>query len=102
MRTPRRYGVVVELAFAPILDPPTLADSCQGGLENLIIRPPVTHHLIQTIGREVLDELIHLLGSDTIGEQLARHSSHLEVGQRAVAVKGNKLGSKKAHECSPG
>ena len=102
VRAPRRYGVVVELAFAPVLDTPTLADARQGGLDNLIIGPPVPHHLIQAIGGEVLDELIHLLGRDTIGEQFARHVSHLKVGQRAVAVKGNKLGSKKAHECSPG
>ncbi|MNH93591.1 hypothetical protein D3C73_461950 [compost metagenome] len=101
MRTPSRYGVVVELAFTFVLDTPTLADPRQGGLDNLIIWPPVTHHLIQAIGGEVLDELIHLLKRDTIGEQFARHVSHLKVGQRAIAVKGNKLGSKKAHECGP-
>ncbi|MNS60869.1 hypothetical protein D3C72_938800 [compost metagenome] len=101
MGAPRRYGVVVELTFAPVLDTPTLTDARQGGLDDLIIRPPVTHNLIQTIGGEVLDELIHLLKRDTIGEQFARHVSHLKVGQRAIAVKGNKLGSKKAHECGP-
>ncbi|MNL20217.1 hypothetical protein D3C87_1414540 [compost metagenome] len=101
MRAPGWHSIVINLTLVTIFDAPTLAGASQCGFDDFIIRPPVTHHLIQTIGGKVLNELIHLLKRDTISEQLARHVPHLKVGQRAVAVKGNKLGSKKAHECGP-
>ncbi|MCY1433357.1 hypothetical protein D9M71_493840 [compost metagenome] len=101
MRAPGRHGVVVQLSFAAILDAPALAQARHGGIENFIIWPPVTHHLIQAISGEILDELVHLLRSDAIGEQLAGQRAHLEVGQRAVAVEGDVLGAHEAHLGSP-
>ncbi|MNC41650.1 hypothetical protein D3C75_904250 [compost metagenome] len=101
MRAPGRYGVVVELSFAAVFDTPALAQARHGGIENFIIWPPVTHHLIQAISGEILDELVHLLGTDAIGEQLAGQRAHLEVGQGAVAVEGDVLGAHEAHRDSP-
>ncbi|MNP06074.1 hypothetical protein D3C76_980450 [compost metagenome] len=97
VRAPGWHGVVIELTFFAVGNSPALASACQGRLENFVIRPPVTHDLVQAIGREILDELIHLLRWNAVSEQLARHRAHVEIGQRTVAVERNEFGAKKAH-----
>ncbi|GBH07105.1 Folate-dependent tRNA-U54 methylase TrmFO/GidA [Pseudomonas syringae pv. actinidiae] len=97
MRTPGRHGVVIQLAFLAVFNIPALAGASQCDFQDFVVRHPVTHDLIQTIRREVPDKLIHLFSRNAVGEDLARHGAHVEVGQRAVAVERNEFWSKKAH-----
>ncbi len=94
MRTPGRHGVIVALGLVvEILEVPLLAQPADRVLQYLLVRLPVAQHLVETVGREIGDELLHAIGRHAIGEHLAGHLPHAETRERAVAVEGDVLGT---------
>jgi hypothetical protein len=94
MRVPGGHRVVVGLAVGvEVLDLPLLAQAANGVLEHDLVGLPVAQHLVETVGGKVGDELLHLLGRDAVGKQLARQLAHAEARERAVAIEGDVLGA---------
>lgn len=74
-----------------------LAGARQSIVNDLCVRLPVVHDLIQTIGGKILDEFLHFRFSQTISVEIAGSLCHLEMNERAVAIESDVFGAEDGH-----
>lgn len=98
MRTPCRNALIHHYRIF-VLEGHTvaLAGARQGVMDNFGVRLPVMHDLVQAIGREVLDELLHLGLAQTITIEIAGSFCHLEMNQRTVAIESDVFRAEDGH-----
>jgi hypothetical protein len=85
---PGGNGLVQLLGFRVVIGhAPALAAAAQCRLDHVGIGLPRPEHLVKAIGAEVGRERVQALRGEPIREHRSCHVAHLEVNQRAVAVK---------------
>ena len=74
-----------------VLEGPPRARAPQRILDEVLVGFVRPEHLVEAVGLEVVEELLHPVGQHPVREQGACPGGHLEVGQRAIEVEGDEL-----------
>jgi hypothetical protein len=102
VRPPGGNGLVELLRFRVVIrQAPALAAAAQRRLDHVDIGLPGPEDLVKAIGAEVGRERVQAVRSEPIREHRARHGAHVEVNQRAVAVKRDVFWPECPHDLLP-
>src|SRR5688500_6089822 len=90
MRSPGRDAVVDRFSvFGTECDVVAAAGALECVVNDVSIGLPVLQHLIDAVGLEASDEFVHARSIQKMTEQIPSGCRHLEIDQRAVAIKGH-------------
>src|SRR5699024_6322250 len=73
------------------------ACAAECGVDHHVVRAPVAHHLVDPVHLEGVQERLHVLSGDVVGQQLLGQGRHSERGQCAVHVEGDVRGASDSH-----
>ena len=83
--------------FGPESDIVAPAGAFQRVVNDIRVRFPILHHLVEAIALEVVDEFDHPRLIQQMAVEVARGVGHLEVDQRAVGVEGHVFRAEAIH-----